>query len=282
MKPALAFILYNPTESVWKRISAAISEEFSVFVFDNSPSPENQNKAKEIGSSICYLKTGQNIGIGRALNYIGRSACAEGYALLLNFDQDTVFTAETLEYISRFGSACIAYMDRLRRAAVFSVTLRAGPAPHHFRPCRILEGYDFDPVKLTINSGTLFFLDRLEEVGYHNTSYFVDCVDYSMCVEAQKHGLNIFELHDIPGLDHSIEQEDKAWKLCGKTFRGRRYPNSRIRDYLNASGRLFLRSLTVSLPTSARLMRLLLEYLFLQLVVRLAGESNTQSSPKKR
>ena len=35
-----------------------------------------------------------------------------------------------------------------------------------------------EEVSFTINSGTLFFLENLRQIGWHNKSYFVDCVDY--------------------------------------------------------------------------------------------------------
>ena len=87
---------------------------------------------------------------------------------------------------------------------------------------------------LAISSGSLFFLSNLNKMGGHNTSYFVDGVDYEICLNARRNQLKVGLCANTPGFDHVSEQPDKVIHLFNSSLPLRRYSAARIFDALSA------------------------------------------------
>jgi rhamnosyltransferase len=119
--------------------------------------------------------------------------------------------------------------------------------------CEILDS------DLTINSGSLFILNNLKSIGWHNEKYFVDGVDYEVCSRASAKGFKIGKCTNTPGFDHISEQPDKIYKVFGKKLMLRRYPFVRNIDIIRSSVKLIF-SLIISgqLKFSVKIFRSLL------------------------
>jgi rhamnosyltransferase len=268
--PVISVVLYNPTDLTLERISLAVKSGFNVLVYDNSPSRIAEDVLAAHSESVRYFSSGDNVGIARALRALAFAAFDDGWQSMLYFDQDTAFTQETLGFISRFAEVSLSHREFIDHSNVFSVTFRANRTSRRRRHTIDFHGYGLEITEFSISSGTLFFLDKLLSVGAHDPSYFIDGVDYSICLAAEKHGQLVTELYGTPGLDHSTEQGDRTWSLLGKRFIARKYPAYRVRDYFRSSVKLIALSLSIGSRKTFLLIRLLLAYLALQLLVRFA------------
>ena len=240
----IAIILYRPRLELWRRIQMAMDEGYQVYLFDNSPAltviPADIRKARAVR---CFT-LGDNAGIGFAMRQMCATAYYEGYRCLLYFDQDTVFTASTLKFISSYrleqGQEAPVAADK--SASLASVTFRDRLSASR-RSMAKIAGYSLQIVDFTINSGTLFYLDKLRRIGWHDPSFFIDGVDYAYCLAASQAGYEIAEISEVPGLNHAAEQADCSYRFLGKSFVARRYPRYRRKDFFLSSCRLIFRAL---------------------------------------
>lgn len=98
-------------------------------------------------------------------------------------------------------------------------------------------------VRLVINSGSLYLLSNVKKIGWHDSGFFVDCVDYAFCLASSNHHLKIGEHSKTPGFDHSTEQGDERFKVFGVVIPMRAYRFSRIWDTYTASIKLIFRAI---------------------------------------
>lgn len=229
---------------------------FQVYVFDNSPFGVQLSRPIQNNSNICYLTAGKNVGIGYSLSTLCATAYAHGYPHLLFLDQDTGISGQTLEFIEAFPQSLPTDIQPQYAALVFSGHKGAN--------------HSVQEVRLAISSGSLFNLAALQQIGWHNEKYFVDCVDYEFCVRARRCGFKIGLISNTPDFDHVTEQPDQIVNLFGKQLLVRRYSATRIKDALGAYLKLILGGLFQNSPsdtyTLARSMGL---YIFGQLTARL-------------
>lgn len=226
---AVGFVLYNPGESAIQRINMLALAGYCVYVFDNSVL-FSANRAALAPKEVRYAAAGHNLGLGVGLSQVCATAYGDGWKRLLFFDQDTRFNLTTLTHVERaakdFDGAGI-YDD-------YAIFTFSGGLPLSER---VLD------VDLAISSGSLFNLDHLLSIGWHNSSYFVDCVDYEICLRLRERGLKIGLVAGVPGFDHASEQDDKTVSVFGYLFKGRRYAQRRVCDALSAYCKLIFRCL---------------------------------------
>lgn len=252
---AIGLVLYHPEESLLKRVEQMIELGFRVYVFDNAPFGSQYSRAIQDNQNIGYLTAGKNVGIGYALSTLCATAYAHGYPRLLFLDQDTGISGQTLEFIETFPQSLPADIQQQYAALVFS----GHPAADH----------SVQEVRLAISSGSLFNLSALQQIGWHNEKYFVDCVDYELCVRARRCGFKIGLIRNTPDFDHVTEQPDQTLNLFGKQLLVRRYSATRIKDALGAYLKLIVGGLFQNRPSDTyALTRSLGLYIFGQLTSR--------------
>lgn len=227
---AIGLVLYHPEQGLFERTKLISKLGYRLFVFDNSPGRETINFFQNNPNAF-YLTAGKNVGLGFSLSTLCATAYAHGYEKLLFLDQDTAITEQTLDYISNFITETPINTQEKYAALVFRG-----------------EKNDENEIRDTffaISSGSLFLLKILERIGWHNESYFVDCVDYELCLRAKYKGYKIGLVDNTPGFDHITEQPDRALSLFGKTVLVRQYPLSRIKDAIFAYKRLMMYCLRI-------------------------------------
>lgn len=221
---AIGLVLYHPEESLLKRVDLMVDLGFRVYVFDNSPFSDQYSRAIQANPDILYLTAGKNVGIGFSLSSLCATAYAHGYQRLLFLDQDTGISGHTLEFIESFVKSLTSNTQQQYAALVFS----GNPAPDR----------SVQDVRLAISSGSLYNLQALKQIGWHNEKYFVDCVDYELCVRARRKGFKIGLVRNTPDFDHVSEQPDRPINIFGKQVLVRRYSLSRITDSIGAYTKL--------------------------------------------
>lgn len=195
------------------------------------------------------------MGLGYGLAAICAQAYYEDNLALIFFDQDTVFSLETLDFINNYHANHRDLENAYSVIAFFSAENKSIKS--------------FQDVSVVINSGSLFFLRSLKEIGWHNHKYFVDGVDYEFCLRSKNNGFKIGRFAGVPGFDHSVEQADKKYKIFKKTYAFRAYPIVRIMDTLKANCKLILLSLfTLNFKYTAIFVKFFMAFMFAQLASR--------------
>jgi len=262
---AVGIITYNPGESVLQRVRETASGGYKVYIFDNSPENaliRDYTHSTDAGASqVTYLTCGKNVGLGYGLAAVCAHAYYDSFPTLLFFDQDTVYSSMTLDYISGFYTENIGLTDKYSSIVFNSKSLDAPAA----------EGPAVKDVRLAINSGSLYFLANLKKMNWHSTKYFVDCVDYEFCLSSSNHHLKIGEHSATPGFDHCSEQGDTRYKVFGVVLPMRAYSCPRIWDSYSASTKLIFKAIgTGNFTYAVEFSKSIHKYLFVQFYVRIA------------
>ena len=258
---AVGLVAYKPTELLVERIIAAHEQGFRIFVFDNSPEDGTVREALRALSDTSYHTMGRNLGLGCGLSAVCAAAYYEGYSALVFFDQDTVFTEGTLQFVSGFLEQRGPLVRTTHSAISFKACGRGGEPPE--------PEYSLNDVRLAISSGSLFFLENLRRMNWHNTKYFVDCVDYEFCLRSARYGLTVSECFGAPGFDHRSEQADTQFMILGKSVYLRKYSRARILGTIAGTLRLMgVSILSFRLGYFRELLRFCCSYSLRQVVAR--------------
>ncbi len=187
----VCIVTYFPSALAVERIQAA-SKQWPIWIFDNTP---KGGLCRPWGQEIKLLGTGRNEGLGYAMHTLMKAVRVAGYTKALYFDQDTVFRLSSLAWIQAW------LQDREEQISDFALL--------NFLPSTsgdsTLPGL-VKPTQLMINSGTLFDLAALEKVGYHRSTWFLECVDYELVLRMARAGYRMGAVNGCPGLDHEKEQ----------------------------------------------------------------------------
>lgn len=260
---SVGFVIYNPSIDQLKRIRDASQSGFAVYVYDNTPETSISRDFALDRKNIVYLTCGKNVGLGLGITTVCAQAYYDNHTALVFFDQDTVFDISTLNFIEDY------YKDNLNLADAYSAILFN--SKNHLRTNKS-KAMHFGDVLLAINSGSLFFLENLKSINWHNDSYFVDCVDYDFCLSSKIHGFKLGEFSATPGFDHSTEQDDSAYLVFGRTYLMRAYSVKRVRGTCLASFKLLSKSLaTGHFSFFLRILKLFFIYISTQLFVNTVG-----------
>jgi hypothetical protein len=260
-KIAVGIVVFKASQPVLDRISMMVLAGFNVYIFDNSPELENVKGMSKNIPCVRYFTCGKNVGLGYGISTVCAQAYADDMEALVFFDQDTGFSIETLEFIENYY---VSHLDIVDSYSSFWFNAKAINCENAMRD-------QLKDVDLSINSGSLYFLDKLKILNWHDCGYFVDGVDYKYCLDTKNAGLKIGECSYTPGFDHVSEQDDRAYRFFSKEYYLRPYPLFRIVDTSKASLKLVISSLvTRRVKFAAKFVKLYCIYLATQLLVRIA------------
>jgi|WetSurMetagenome_2_1015567.scaffolds.fasta_scaffold38440_2 rhamnosyltransferase len=260
-KFAIGIIAYEPSKNLIYRLRAAIEAGFVLYIFDNSPENEVVRDFCKTNQNCRYFTCGKNVGLGFSISAICAHAYYDSFPALIFFDQDTIFDLSTLEFIEEF------YMSNSKLSSSYSTIVFNSKLTGE---ADAVNRFKLKDVLMAISSGSLFFLENLKKLNWHNETFFVDCVDYEFCLRSYRHNFKIGECSMTPGFDHKAEQPDIKYVIWGKERLVRPYNLKRILDTLSASVRLlFTAMITGKISFFYKIFRYLSMYLFWQLVVRI-------------
>jgi rhamnosyltransferase len=263
---ALGFVIFNPSGNFTSRAQMAIDSGFDVYIFDNSPEMPSINGLTESSGKIRYFTCGKNRGLGLGIRTVCTKAYEDEHEALIFFDQDSVFTKQTLLFIDNFY-ATHTKLKRSHSAVVFNAN----------RIC-IEQNDCLTDVLITINSGSLFYLNNLKSLGWHNERYFVDGVDYEFCLRSRQQGFKVAEYTCTPGFDHATEQPDEKYRVFGKAFSMRPYALSRIQDVSISSFKLIFSALVFGdIKFAFRITKHFIVFIGMQTLVRIKSPVKTEN-----
>jgi len=260
-KIAIGFVIYFPEESIIDKIKLVEESGFMFYIFDNSPKISLVRDFCKKLKNCKYITCGKNVGLGFGISSICAQAYYDSFSAFLFFDQDTCFNIDTLNFIQDF------YKSHFHLESSYSAIVFNSKEIHQNSS---ENKYELKDVLMVINSGSLFFLKNLEALNWHNTNYFVECVDYEFCLNSNNNNFKIAECSKTPGFDHKTKQPDKKYKIFGKEKFLRKYSRKRLFDYLFASIKLILKSIkTRNIRFTKAYIRSFVIYLYFQSIIRI-------------
>lgn len=267
-KIAIGIVIYNPEEELKTKINIAIEQGLMVYIFDNTPDKSmiRDHCKQNTFQKIKYTTVGKNVGLGYGISAITASAYYDGHEALLFFDQDTRYTKETLSFINNY------YIENSKITKEYTAIVfksRNGEADANVKNLKLQDVY------FAISSGSLFFLENLKKIDWHNVRYFVDCVDYEFSFRSRNKGFRLGELTQTPGFDHVSGQPDREYQFFGRTFLIRKYSRKRIQDTLFASLRLVFSTIWErNFKYTYLVSKSLVIYVFFQAIARIIIKKN--------
>jgi hypothetical protein len=257
---AIGIVVHNPGEKLLERLERCTNAGYSFYIFDNSPDYSAVRTYAKTTTAIKYYTCGSNAGLGYGISAVCAQAYYDGYPALLFFDQDTGFTPETLEFVEQ------VFAQKEASLSGYSAIL-FNSRSHGMQKTR--EVAELPNVVLAINSGSLYVLENLKTVNWHDHGYFVDGVDYKFCLDSAKNNLKIGECSWTPGFDHVTEQDGKVYSIFGRTCRLRAYSWFRVKDTVTSSLKLIGSALSsFQFKIAAKVIRLFVIYVLSQMLAR--------------
>ena len=192
----------------------------------------------ENGSSdITYLKeledekielivNEENMGIAYALNQVMQFAHDNGYEWALTLDQDSVVPPDLIEKymkltsIDKVGMICCKIVDRNFGETTEQKSKTSG----------------YEEVPMCITSASMLNWKAWKEVGGFAEEFFIDAVDFDMCLLLREHGYKIIRTYDTQLL-HEVGHS-QIRKLFGKEYLV--YHHSPLRYYYMVRNGLYL------------------------------------------
>ena len=200
-------VLYNPDINALKNIKLAKSLGILPIVYLNKVETTLLNELTEMG--VVLLGNNNNVGLGFAFYELEQYLISTSYNFFIYFDQDT----EVKE---------IAWLYILETYKFNFISNSVG---------LLYYGYNFkSSSKLVISSGSLFSMNIVKELGFHDKSYFVEGVDYEFCLRLNFYGYKITKIK-CSGIDHHSLQDFFTVKIFSKIFNLRVYGKSRTKDF---------------------------------------------------
>lgn len=229
-------VTYRPGEEVPANIAAIRAQVALVVVVDNGATAESRARLASLAGQpgIELIFNPDNRGVAAALNQGMERAQAGSFAWLATFDQDSRLP---VGFMDGLLAAHAAWPDRERVAIIAPlyrdrslgfVSSPGGPLP---------EGPLHDTaVSVTATSGNLVALRALQAVGGFREDFFIDCVDFELCLRCRRAGWQVLEARGVV-LDHAQGRWERR-RLLWRTPRVNDY--DAMRRYYQVRNRLVL------------------------------------------
>lgn len=225
MRLCIGFIIYNPPHTFMDRMESLSKEGIAIYILDNS---SRSGSLVNLSHSIKYYNPGSNLGLGKGLLLLGQNAAEDLYDYFVYFDQDTVITRSTIDFIKSF---IINQADRYKsQYVVINFSDKPGNTDH------VVD------TPLVVNSGSLFFLENLKKIGWHSPELHVEGVDYEICLRSALYGFKVGMINATPGLDHQSEQPTTSINLFGRRISCRSYSSERNNEIIKSYAYLIRQS----------------------------------------
>lgn len=221
--PQIAFfsVLYNPSANAIANIRRSIENGFIPYVYINRADDKILRELRSL--PVFTLGTNENVGLGPAFHYFEKLAIDRHIPYFIYFDQDTIVDESAWAQISK------TFLQEFDNPGIGLLYYTAnGKLP--------------SSPEVAISSGCLFSLHVIKRTGKHDTTYFVEGVDYEFCLRLREEGLRIQTVF-IEGIDHLSLQDGITRNIAGIDFKLRYYGLGRLRDFNRSHGKLIWRSI---------------------------------------
>ena len=214
-------ILYNPDVNAIDNIRNAKKLGILPIVYLNKV--DNNSFLNELNKmDILIIGDNNNIGLGQAFYELEKHLTSVDLKYFIYFDQDTrVDLGAWLNILNTYEH-------------LFTI-----PAVGLLFYGNNIQKYS----KLVTSSGCLFSLEILNEIGFHDNSYFVEGVDYEFCLRLNTFGYKILIIK-CEDIDHHSLQDGFKVNFLSKIINLRIYGKSRTIDFNSSHKRLLRQAVT--------------------------------------
>jgi rhamnosyltransferase len=166
-------VTYNPDlNTLFDNVSRISSQVDKLVIFDNASINKDEMKGNEKLNSADFMFSATNVGLGAAYNRV-IEMYRNNYDFLITFDQDTTIGPDLV-------SNLLTLFDDPNVAIV-------GP---NF-DSRQRNELAVSEVTVLIQSSAVFRMKIFEEIGGFEESYFIDSVDFELCLRAGTFGYRV-------------------------------------------------------------------------------------------
>jgi GT2 family glycosyltransferase len=180
-----------------------------ILLYDNTPDPQH---SETLHDNTEYWSAQSNQGIASAYNFALKLAEAEGFDWLLTLDQDTTVPEHFLGRVAELAkeksseSDIAGFVPEVVDHGVFI-------SPHvleHGRSCRLRDHFSGVPDRevSAINSGALWRVQSLREIGGFNPLFWLDYLDHWLYRSMQRSGRRIYVAGDLT-VEHELSLLNK-------------------------------------------------------------------------
>jgi rhamnosyltransferase len=185
-------VTYNPDAALERNIRAMLPQVDKLIIVDNGSALPIRAHIETIASScaVQVIWNKENLGLATALNIGIRSAfVSDNFAWIATFDQDSRVAAGFRDAMLQAYLAC-PYRQSVGIIGPRHVELTENSTAglsHH-------EEHDrFREITAVMQSGTFLSTEALRSCGLFDDSFFIDYVDFELCLRIRKNGLRIIE-----------------------------------------------------------------------------------------
>lgn len=172
MKLASIIVLYYPGEYLEKNIKSFIDYVDLLLIWHNTPKGDQKSiDLHEYADKVVYLGTGKNEGLGIAYNEGVKYLNDKDYTHIMTMDQDSFFI--------NFQN----YRYNVEQERDKTVGIMAPPVNNR----EISKWEPFD-LKNVIQSGSIFSIKMLKEIGLFRSDFFIDQIDVEISYRARING----------------------------------------------------------------------------------------------
>lgn len=218
MKLAAITLAYNsnPDELCKNLASYARSVDFLI-LWDNSEHPLDLSGIREEFPQIMIHQDGINHGLPQAYNWAIDYARSNGYTHLMTMDQDSCF-----EGFNDYRQ----HVEAKQYPGICSCAInREHPVEE-----------EWTPINDSAQSGSIFPLTMIDEIGPFRDDLFISMVDAEMCLRAQEHGYRTIQYNGSNLIHHVGSQ--RIVSLLGHPIQVSDY--NALRHYYDSRNRILM------------------------------------------
>ena len=219
---AAIIVSFNDASKLIRCVHSLVGQVSEIYVVDNGSGPESLAALEAFHSTVGFewLANDRNLGLAAALNIGVKHAISRGFRWLLTLDQDSVVTDNMV-------SRLLEYALANPKAKSVSANL----VSTNFDEKSDKHGL----VNYAITSGNLVHSSVYEAVGFYDSSYFIDCIDFDFCLRVRRTG---FEIHKVRGAEliHGVGDDKPYFGIIASLYT----QHSPIRRYYMFRNYIFL------------------------------------------
>ena len=228
-KPLVGIVTYYPNIETIDRIEMLYENGFDFLIFDNTPG----ESFWPINLVQNVIRFGENQGLGIALKCLGQTSFSRGFSHLLYFDQDIVFSFDSLNWIYKW------YTHNRPSDWIGLIWF------NHLGKKNILpQNSTAYPISVAVSHSSLINLKAASEIGFHTDKWFLEGIDYDFCFRLVQGGYKLLGVDHCPGIDPVANQPGiRRIDSKGNKMAVRIQPMKRLWNFWYALLHLTLRAL---------------------------------------
>jgi len=200
-------ILFDPEQNALENIQNANRFGYKSVVYINRAS--SQFIADLNSLDVIVLGRNKNFGIGVAFSELEDYLKEYGIEYFLYFDQDTAVADHAWKYIQ------YSYKEFFSSPEIGLVFYGSNKSSYS---------------KLVVSSGCLFSMGVIRKLGNHDSTFFVEGVDYEFCLRLKNSNYKIRNVY-LESIDHLTLQNGNSLTKFGFEVNIRIYGNKRLKDF---------------------------------------------------